>query len=80
MSFQIVTFIVIGYYFLCHSIFLMSIFNGWYQNSLIYTSVPFFPHKLLSLKFNSYFKPFLFFWHFRTFIFKNLFANQFSEF
>jgi len=80
MSLQIVTFIVIGYYFLHLGIFLMSIFNGRYQNLLIYTSVPFFPHKLLPLKFNSHFEPFLFFWHFRTFIFKNLFANQFSEF
>jgi hypothetical protein len=70
MSFQIITFIVIEYYFPCPHIFLLSIFNMQYQNSLIYTPVPLFPHKSLSLKFNPHFEPFLFFGHFRTSIFK----------
>jgi hypothetical protein len=79
MSLQIVTFIVIGYYFPRLDIFLIPIFNRRYQNSLIYTPIPFFPHKSLPLKFYSYFEP-SFSKHFRISIFKNLFANLFSKF
>ena len=80
MSLQIIIFIVIGYYFRSPSIFLISIFNRQCRNSLIYTSVPFFPHKSLLFKFNSHFEFFLFFQHFSHFYLKNLIANYFFEF
>ena len=59
ISFQIVTFIIIGYCFPRLGIFLILIFNRQHQNSLS-TPVPFFRHKSLPLKVNSYFEPFFF--------------------
>jgi hypothetical protein len=48
----------------------------WYQNSLIYTPIPFFPPKSLPFKFNLHFK-LLFCGHFSHFYLKHLFANHF---
>ena len=59
MSFHIVNFIIIRYYFSRSGIFLISIFNMRYQNSLIYTSIPFFPPKSLPFKFNLHLELFL---------------------